>query len=202
MTTSSNLNIVGVAGLPRSGKDTVAEMLIDSGYYGVSLGDIVRDESLTRHADDPQPISVKNMTETANYLRTEHGADFALKEALARYEKAKETAQYLGLVVFSVRAPVEADFILQNSGKLIWVEASDEVRHQRANSNLRDGEQELDFDDMKAQEALQEKPQPGIPEEVQMNTSYVKAKANLVIENNGNSLEDFEQLVKSKLEIK
>lgn len=201
MTTSSNLNIVGVAGLPRSGKDTVAEMLMNNGYYGVSLGDIVRDESRKRHADDPQPISVKNMTETSNYLRTQHGADFALKEALARYEKAQQKASYNGLVVFSVRAPIEADFILKNDGKLIWVEASDEVRQQRANSNLRDGEAELGLEDMKAQEALQEKPQKGIPEEVQMNTSYVKEKANLVIENNGNNLKEFEQLVRSKLKI-
>ncbi|MCA9343191.1 AAA family ATPase [Candidatus Saccharibacteria bacterium] len=195
------MNIIGVAGLPRSGKDTLAEILMENGYFGVSLGDIVRDESKKRHADDPQPISVKNMTETSNYLRTKHGADFALKEALTRYEKAKQTTEYIGLVVFSVRAPVEADFILKNSGKLIWVDASDEVRNQRANSNLREGEAELSVEEMKAQEVLQEKPQPGLPKEVQMDTSYVKSQASIVIENNGNSLEDFVNNAKQVLEI-
>ena len=195
------MNIIVVAGLPRSGKDTLAEILMENGYFGVSLGDIVRDESKKRHADDPQPISVKNMTETSNYLRTKHGADFALKEALTRYEKAKQTTEYIGLVVFSVRAPVEADFILKNSGKLIWVDASDEVRNQRANSNLREGEAELSVEEMKAQEVLQEKPQPGLPKEVQMDTSYVKSQASIVIENNGNSLEDFVNNAKQVLEI-
>lgn len=193
------MNIVGVAGLPRSGKDTLAEMLMDAGYFGVSLGDIVRDESRKRHANEPDPISVKNMTETANYLRTQQGADFALKEALKRYEKAIESAEYTGLVVFSVRAPVEADFILENGGELIWVEASDRVRHDRANANKRDGETEITLEEMKAQEALQEKPQPGLLAEVQMNTSYVKLKATKTIENNGNSIEEFEARAKDFL---
>lgn len=200
MTTSSKLKIVGVAGLPRSGKDTVAEFLMNSGYYGVSLGDIVRDEARKRHADKPDPISVKNMTETSNHLRTEQGADFALNEALIRYRKAQKTANYKGLVVFSVRAPVEVDFILQNGGQLFWVEASDEVRHKRANANKRKGETDVSMDEMKQQEALQEQPQPGIPAEVQMNTSYVKSKATKVIENNGDNLESFETKVRKEID--
>src|SRR5690349_169937 len=108
-----DLRIIGISGLPRGGKDTLADIFMANGFFGVSLGDIVRDESRVRHAKETDPISVANMTETSNWLRAEHGPDFALREALNRYEDAQEKGgQYDGLVVFSVRAPIEVDFIL------------------------------------------------------------------------------------------
>ena len=185
------MNIVGIAGLPRSGKDSLAELFIDKSYYGVSLGDIVRDEARKRHVDDPNPISLTNMTETSNFLRTHKGPDFALKEAFARFEEAKKSQDYKGLVVFSVRAPVEADFIVGSGGKLIWVDATDQVRHECSISARREGEAEEALEDMLVAEKLQETPQSNLPPEVQMNTKYVKAHATDIFENNGNDFEAF-----------
>lgn len=196
------MKIVGIGGLPRSGKDSLAELLMENGYYGVSLGDIVRDESRKRHSNEPDPISVKNMTETANYLRTTFGPDFALKEALTRFEKAKKEKDYQGLVVFSVRAPIEADFILENKGHLIWVEASDEVRYARSIQHRREGEAEQTLEEMKAHEALQETPQPELAPEIQMNTTYIKTHATEVLENNGNDIEAFKAQAKKALNLK
>ena len=189
-----DLRIIGIGGLPRSGKDSLAEIFIQKGFFGVSLGDIIRDESRTRHADAPDPISVANMTETSNWLRTEHGPDFALREALNRYEKAQDEngQNYKGLVVFSVRAPIEADFILRHGGELIWTEASDETRYERYVHHLREGEVAISIEDMQAQEALQWRPQSDLPAEVQMNVAYVKEKATQVFENNFPTLEEFQ----------
>jgi dephospho-CoA kinase len=187
------LRIVGISGLPRGGKDTLAELFMGNGFCGVSLGDIVRDESRIRHAKEPDPISVANMTETANWLRAEHGPDFALREALNRYEDARERGEpHEGLVVFSVRAPIEVDFILRHGGELVWVEASDEVRYDRYLKHRRDGETPLSFEEMQAQESLQWQPQPDIPEEIQMNIAYVKSKATRILENNQNDLDVFQ----------
>lgn len=195
-----DLNIVGISGLPRGGKDTLAELFIENGYYGVSLGDIVRDESRLRHARQPDPISVANMTETANWLRAEHGPDFALREALNRYNDARtRVGNFLGLVVFSVRAPIEVDFILRHGGELIWVEASDEVRYERYLNNRRDGEIALSFEEMQSQEALQWKPQPNVPEEIQMNIAYVKSKATRIVDNNVGDITDFHTKAKKLL---
>ena len=191
MTTSNKLNILGIAGLPRSGKDTVAELCMERGYFGVSFGDIFRDESRKRHADKSDPISVKHMTETSNYLRGKYGADYALQESLRRYEVAQKLKNYVGLVVFSVRAPIEVDFILEHGGDLVWIETLDEIRHKRALSHMREGEAEITLEEMKAQEALQEKPQPGIPAEVQMDIGYVREHATIVIKNNGNDVNVF-----------
>lgn len=200
MSTSHKHQIIGIGGLPRSGKDSLAQYFMDNGYFGVSLGDIVRDHARVRHSDKPDPISVENMTETSNWLRSERGADFALKIAQERFRvavKANETLK--GLVVFSVRAPAEVDYILQHDGELVWVEASDRTRYERAMEHLREGESAVSLDEFKRQEALQWQPQPDIPEVVQMSTAYVKAKATQIFTNEL-SLEEFKKKAKTFVE--
>jgi dephospho-CoA kinase len=188
------MKIVGIAGKDRSGKDSLAELFIKDGYFGFSFGDAVRRHARERHSDKPDPISVKNMTETSNWLRAQHGPDVLLKEALAEFEKAqKASGNYKGVVLYSVRVPVEVDFILEHGGELIWVESSDEIRYKRKIDNLRAGEANVTMEEMLAQEALQAKPQPGLPAEVQMDLSYVKAHATKVFENNNNDIEDFKR---------
>jgi dephospho-CoA kinase len=195
------MKIIGIGGLPRSGKDSLAELIIDSGYYGVSLGDIVRDESRKRHAGEHDPISVANMTETANDLRAQRGPDFALKQAVEEFEQVGGEAKYEGLLVYSVRAPAEVDFILEHRGRLIWLEADDQVRYQRAMSSQRKGEAEISFEEFRRQENLQWRPQPGIPAEAQMNAEYVKSKSTLSIDNSDNDIEVFKQTAQKALEL-
>jgi dephospho-CoA kinase len=196
------MKIVGVAGLPRSGKDSLAELFIKAGYFGISFGDVVRRFSRERHADAADPISVANMTETSNWLREQKGADVILQEALQQFKDQEASGlHYEGLVLWSVRAPVEVDFILERGGELVWVEATDAVRHARGLQHLREGELQISLDEFKRQEALQWKPQPGIPTEVQMNISYVKEKATRTLVNNGDSMGEFlhkaQELMKS-----
>ncbi|MDZ7785934.1 MAG: hypothetical protein U5L95_02325 [Candidatus Saccharibacteria bacterium] len=186
-----HVKIIGIGGLPRSGKDSLAEHFMKAGFFGVSLGDINREYTRERHAGKPDPISVENMTETSNWLRKEHGADFFLQEALRRYEAHDKPSE--GLVLFSIRAPIEVDFILERGGELIWVEASAEVRHDRGRAHLRDGEVPISLEEFKRQEAKQWEPQPGQDSESQMNISYVKQKATLTFENNGNSFRAFHE---------
>lgn len=191
------MKIVGIGGLPRSGKDTLADLFIEAGYYGFSFGDFTRKNSLERHNDKPDPISVENMTETSNWLRETYGPDVILQEALKEFnEEQSNGANYKGLVLYSVRAPVEVDWILAHDGELIWVEAEDTVRHVRHLKHLRPGESEISLEEFQRQEALQWKPQPGIPEDAQMNTSYVKDKATKTLINNGNNMDDFTQRAK------
>jgi dephospho-CoA kinase len=188
----ADIKIVGIGGMPRSGKDTLAELFIEAGFYGVSFGDIVRKFTFERHKDKPDPISVANMTETSNWLRDNHGADVVLREALRQFEtRQREGNSFKGMVLWSIRAPVEVDFIIERNGQLIWVEASDEVRHKRAIANLRSGESEMSLEEFKRQEALQWKPQPGVPAQAQMDLSYVKAHSTIVFENNSDEKTEF-----------
>ncbi|HEV2412379.1 MAG TPA: hypothetical protein VGS28_01075 [Candidatus Saccharimonadales bacterium] len=184
--------IVGIGGLPRGGKDSLADLFLQEGWFGISFGDFLRDFARKRHSDKPDPISVTNMTETSNWLRTTYGPDVILKEALKQFEEKKRAGKhYKGLVLWSIRAPVEVDFILAHHGDLIWVEASDTMRHQRNLKSLRPGEKKTTLAEFKAQEALQWKPQPGVPKEVQMDLSYVKAHATRIFVNSGSDLDAF-----------
>lgn len=188
---NNSVKIVGIAGLPRSGKDTLADLLIDRGWFGFSFGDFTREAARQRHADKPDPISVANMTETSNWLREQDGPDVILKAALKHYEEASKLKDYKGIVLFSVRAPVEVDWILAQGGELVWVEASDQVRHQRHHMHMREGEVDISLEEFKRQEALQWRPQPGIPAEAQMDISYVKEHATKILENNGDDMASF-----------
>lgn len=184
--------IVGIGAMPRSGKDTVAELLVQAGYMSVSFGDIVREFCFERHKDKPDPISVANMTDTSNWLRQTRGPDVILREALRRFEaELAKGKQYEGVVLQSIRAPIEVDFILDHGGELLWIEADDVVRHKRNNDNLRKGEIPVSLEEFKAQEALQWRPQPGIPKEVQMDLAYVKSHATKRLVNNGDDREAF-----------
>ena len=190
--TTVNYKIVGIGAMPRSGKDTVAELLVQSGYMMVSFGDIVREHCFERYGNIPDAISVANMTKTSNWLRETYGPDVVLREALKRYEDAiARGEQYEGVVLQSIRAPIEVDFILAHGGQLLWIDADDAVRCQRNNEHLRKGEVPVSLEEFKAQEALQWQPQPGIPVEVQMNLEYVKSHATITIVNNGNDREAF-----------
>lgn len=188
------MKIIGIGGRDRSGKDSLAEMFIDAGFYGYSFGDAVRAHARTRHADKPDPISVKNLTETSNWLRSKFGPDIILKQALEEFEEAsKSNPDYKGIVMFSIRAPIEADFIVEQGGELIWVETTDEIRHKRRIDNIRDGEKAVSLEEMLEHESLQENPQEGTPKEVQMNLGYVKSKATIIFENNGDNFKEFKK---------
>lgn len=189
-----DIHIVGIAGLPRSGKDTLAELFIQHDYYGFSFGDFTRRYSRERHISTPDPISIANMTETSNWLRETYGPDVILQEALKEFkEKQGAGAKYRGLVLYSLRAPVEVNWVLAHHGDLIWVETSDEVRYKRNIQNLRAGEAKISFEEFKRQELLQWRPQPGMPAEAQMDLSYVKRKATITFVNNTNDIEVFKR---------
>ncbi len=186
------MKIIGIGGMPRSGKDSLAELFIEAGFFGISFGDVVRGFARERHADKPDPISVANMTETSNWLRQNHGSDVILKKALQQYEDHVASGQNnQGLVLWSIRVPIEVDFILERGGELIWTEASAEVRYERGLQHLREGEPRLSLEEFKRQEQLQWEPQRGIDPDVQMNMSYVKARATRVLENNGTDFDAF-----------
>jgi dephospho-CoA kinase len=197
---ADNLNIIGISGLSRSGKDTLANILINDGYFGVSFGDIIRDLTAERHFDDEFPIARVNMTETSNWMRETHGPDVLMKICLERYNQAIKEKSYKGLICWSIRAPVEVDFIINHGGKLIWIDVSDEVRYKRAMDDLREGEPHLSFEDYLAQENTQYEPLPGIAKSIQMDLPYVQKHATNTITNNDDDLEEFISSAKAVIE--
>lgn len=194
-----DFKIVGISGKIRSGKDTLANLMMEDGYYGVSLGEIVRDHSRTLFEKSPNPIAVENMTRTSNILRKQLGPDFLYKEAVRQFTELKDSRKYKGLLMFSVRAPIEAVNIIASGGKLVWVEASDEDRYKRAMDYLREGDERISFEEFKRNEESQFKPNLDLPTEIQMNLDYVKSRATNILTNDSD-LEHFNSKAQELIE--
>ncbi len=192
-------NIVGIGGYSRSGKDTLATLLLSAGYFGISVGDIAREYSMERHKDSKSPISRINLTETSNWLREQKGPDVFMKIALDKYRQALKTKEYKGMLIWSIRAPIEADFIIKNRGTLIWIDSKAKTRYKRFLENLRTGEVSIDFDEYLRQEQTQVVPQPDIDPLIQMNMDYVKEKSNLTLDNNFEGTEKFLEYAKQRV---
>ena len=192
-------NIVGIGGYSRSGKDTLATLLLDAGYFGISVGDIAREYSMERHKDSKSPISRINLTETSNWLREQKGPDVFMKIALDKYKQALKTKEYKGMLIWSIRAPIEADFIIKNKGTLIWIDSKAKTRYKRFLENLRTGEVSIGFDEYLRQEQTQVVPQPDIDPLIQMNMDYVKEKSNLTLDNNFEGTEKFLEYAKQRV---
>jgi dephospho-CoA kinase len=183
--------IVGIGGQGRTGKDTFAELFLKRNYFGFSFGDKTREIARVRHASDPDPVSRANTTETSNWFREKYGPDYLLNLALKEFDEASADKHYEGLLLWSIRAPIEADFIRDHGGVLIYLDSSEETRYKRYMEALRTGEPELSFDGFMKQENLQIKPQPGIPAEIQMDHGYIKDKASIIFVNDYDSIEVF-----------
>ena len=172
--------IIGLTGTFASGKDTIADYLVEKkGFEMVGLGDIVR-EYVKKYS---WPNTRESQQKMGNKLRDEHGADFLIKEAIKR-TKAEN------IVIAGVRQPKEADFFKNSkSAYLISVDASVEERFDRITKRQRPGDpqsvQELHEKEEKEMNA-------GFKSVNCQNISYCMKMADYEIINDGN----FEDLYK------
>ncbi|ABL88809.1 adenylate kinase, conjectural [Pyrobaculum islandicum DSM 4184] len=116
--------VIAVAGLPGSGKTTVAKIIERYGYTYYSLGDIVREEAHNMGLP-PDKVSV--------ILRLESGRR-AIVSRLLKNVKPREK-----IVIDGIRSLEEVEAIEETMGLvvLIYVVASRKVRYQRLASRGR-----------------------------------------------------------------
>lgn len=139
--------IIGVTGTFGAGKDTVAEYLIEKGFFHFSLSDALRKEMDKRGI----PKNIDNMTTFANDFRIEKGHDILARLALEEVRATNAT----NIVITSIRNPKEAEFLkTQDDFMLIAVNAPIEIRYERIKSRKREGD-EVTFEKFKAQEQIQ-----------------------------------------------
>ena len=95
----------------------------------------------------------------------------------------------------SLRNPGENDRVHELGGAVVWVDASPQIRYDRITSRGRIDDQRT-FDEF-LQDEQAEMHQSG--DEATLNMAGVKAKADITIENNEQTIEAFEQLISKKL---
>ncbi|MFB3890341.1 MAG: AAA family ATPase [Candidatus Bathyarchaeia archaeon] len=123
--------VVGLAGMPGAGKSLVVKSAQDEGYDVVTMGDVVREETMKRGLE-LNPINVGNVMLE---LRTTSGDSIIAEKCVPRIEM-KQSAR---IVVDGLRSYIEAEAFQRHFAKfvLVAVHAAPQVRFARLSSRGR-----------------------------------------------------------------
>jgi cytidylate kinase len=188
------MKIIGIAGTNGSGKDTVGQMLADDyGYLNVSVSDFLREEAKKRGL----PIEREVLRTISAEWRRDYGLGVLVDKATEVFKKT--AGKYKGLVVIPMRNPGEAQRVKDLGGTLVWVDADPKLRYQRIYSRQRSTEDKKTFEQFLAEEHAEMDHHGG--DEATLNMAGVKAKADIFITNDSNSLENFKKTAEKALKI-
>ena len=134
--------IIGVTGLYGSGKDTVAQLLMEKNFYHFSLSDFIREELKKRKMS----LTRDNLINLGNELREKFGNTVLAQRALA---EIKDGENY---VITSIRNVDEAKLILaREDAVLVNVIAPIHERLERLVARKREGDPQT-LEELKAKE--------------------------------------------------
>jgi dephospho-CoA kinase len=132
----SHQRIIGIAGSFASGKDTLADRLVDDlGFVHYSLGDMVRKVAFAQRGSTERPI----LHEVADTMRRQHGGDYFMQLAL----QEGSATQAPGVIVTGIRTMGEANAIIAAGGQIVFIDAPAQVRYDRMRARQRDNETQL-----------------------------------------------------------
>jgi len=114
--------IIGISGTFGSGKDSLANYLVDKyQMMHVSTGDIVREYAIKKYGSIERPI----LKELANELRQSFGPAAMVDKSFEKYKN--NSKKYNGLLISGVRTIGEANKIHQLGGIMVFVDAPIDV---------------------------------------------------------------------------
>jgi dephospho-CoA kinase len=114
--------IIGLTGTLGSGKGTVVDYLKAKGYKHYSMSGFISEEIVRRGL----PVNRDTMTSVGTDMRKMHGPDYLTQSLLERAQ-----ADTGNVVIESLRAPAEVEY-LKSHGAVVWaVDADVAVRYER-----------------------------------------------------------------------
>ncbi len=125
--------IYGIAGLPLSGKTTVADKMQEEGFRKIDMGDVVREEM------DKRGIPAKETGDFVSALREENGMEAIAELTLPYVEEAIQNKQKI--VISGMRGWMEKECFEANLSEelnIIAVWASREERKKREEDRARE----------------------------------------------------------------
>ncbi|MCW3995004.1 MAG: AAA family ATPase [Candidatus Bathyarchaeota archaeon] len=128
---SADKLVVGLAGMPGSGKSLVVETAKELGYDIVVMGDVIREETIKRGFE----LTPQNVGKVMLQLRVEGGNYVVAQKCIPKIE-AQPSSKVL---IDGLRSLFEADIFKEKFAKfsLIAVHASPETRFNRLTSRRR-----------------------------------------------------------------
>jgi dephospho-CoA kinase len=123
--------VIGLVGMPGSGKSVVVETAQEKGYAVIAMGDVVREETRKRGL----ALNPKNIGTVMLDLRKTGGAGVIAEKCVPFIKKTKSNM----VIVDGLRSLDEADVFKANFSnfRLIAVHASPETRFDRLNHRKR-----------------------------------------------------------------
>ncbi|WP_299526249.1 nucleoside monophosphate kinase [uncultured Methanobrevibacter sp.] len=104
------MNIMGISGLPGSGKSLVSEIATNKGAVVVSMGDIIREEAKKRG---------ESSKETATNLRKEHGKYIVAQLTIEKIKQMIKDKLATTIIVEGIRSPFEVKMFKENFDNFI-----------------------------------------------------------------------------------
>ena len=138
--------IIGITGTDGAGKGAVVEYLKTKDFTHYSSREFIVAE-INRQG---LPVDRNQMRLTANELRAKYGNEFVVRQA---YEKAAQEGVML-VVIESIRAMAEADYLHSKQGILLAVDADPTVRYQRVQGR-RSSSDKVSYEQFLAHEELE-----------------------------------------------
>ena len=122
------MQVMGVTGLPGSGKSVVARVANSLGMNVIRMGDVIRDEALKRDADIGE-TAVKLRKEYGKYVVAQRCVEI-LKEALQNSSNDNNNLKY---IIEGIRSPAEVEIFKKHFGqfKVIAIHSSPKTRFMR-----------------------------------------------------------------------
>jgi dephospho-CoA kinase len=137
--------LIGIGGTNASGKDTLAQHLVENhGYLFISTSDMIREVAMQREGNVLRPTLVK----VSNEMRAERGAGVLVNLCI---EKFKKSGNKVGLVASSIRTKGEVDEINKHGGIIIFTDAVPKIRYERLKSRQR-ADDFITFEEFEAQQ--------------------------------------------------
>jgi len=175
------MTVIGIVGLPGSGKSEAATVAREGGLSVVTMGDVIRAACRDRGLDP-----ATHHGEVASALREENGPGAIAERSLPMIEDALADTETV--VVEGIRSAVEVERFEETFGDdftLVSIEAPFEVREERIDARGRDDT---------AAESLQERDE----RELGFGMGEAMDRADVVVENAG-SLESFRAEIRDLL---
>lgn len=181
--------IIGLAGTLNAGKDSLANILAEKhGFLHVSTSDMIRQMKRMEYGDSPKAALGRN-DPYIHKLRTERGPGFLIDVIYDDWQADKE--KYPGGVIASgIRAIGEAERIHDLGGLIVFVDADPKVRYERSQKRLRDEHDQKTLEEFIASERSEIEVDPN--DKAVQNLKAMKDMADIVIYNDGNSIETFQ----------
>lgn len=118
------MQVMGISGMPGSGKSVIADKALEKGAIIVSMGDIIREEAKKRG----EPTK-----ETAKNLRKEFGDNIVSELTIKKIKKLEENEENKLIIIEGIRSHHEVEMFKENFDNffILSVFANPTIRFER-----------------------------------------------------------------------